>query len=59
MENMYLDGYQLYVKDAGRMIRFYFLNKRSGGLLHLVKDGTLLLRYGRKDYEEMTGKRFE
>lgn len=27
--------------------------------VHLVKDGTLLLLYGRKDYEKMTWKRFE
>ena len=63
---MRLDGYGLFVRDMGRMIRFYrdvlgFEIKESEDAdnVYLVKDGTLFLLYGRKDFEKMTGKKFE
>ena len=63
---MHLDGYGLFVRDMGRMIRFYrdvlgfeIKEAEDADNVYLVKDGTLFLLYGRKDYEEMTGKRFE
>lgn len=63
---MHLDGYGLFVEDMGRMIRFYrdvlgFEIKESEDAdnVYLLKDGTLFLLYGRKDFEKLTGKRFE
>ena len=63
---MHLDGYGLFVRDMGRMIRFYrdvlgFEIKESEDAdnVYLVKDGTLFLLYGRKDFEKVTGKKFE
>lgn len=70
MENrevfMRLDGFGLLVNDMSAMIRFYrdvlgFEIKESEQTsnVYLVKDGTLFLLYGRKDFEKMTGKKFE
>ena len=63
---MRLDGFGLLVKDMGAMIRFYrdvlgFEIKESEDTtnVYLVKDGTLFLLYGRKDFEKMTGKKYE
>ena len=63
---MHLDGYGLFVKDMGKMIRFYrdvlgfdIKEKEDSENVYLVKDGTLFLLYGRKDFENMTGKSFE
>ena len=63
---MHLDGYGLFVRDMGRMIRFYrdvlgfeIKEAEDDDNVYLVKDGTLFLLYGRKDYEKMTWKRFE
>ena len=63
---MRLDGFGVFVRDLGSMIRFYrdvlgFEIKESGeeGNAYLVKDGTLFLLYGRKDFEAMTGRRYE
>ena len=63
---MKLDGFGLFVEDMGRMIRFYRdvlgFEIREGedtGNVYLVKDGTLFLLYGRKDFENMTGRRYE
>ena len=63
---MRLDGFGLLVKDMGTMIRFYrdvlgFEIKESedAGNVYLVKDGTLFLLYGRKDFEKMTHRRYE
>lgn len=63
---MRLDGFGLLVQDMGRMIRFYrdvlgFEIKEAEDMsnVYLVKDGTLFLLYGRKDFEKMTGRRYE
>lgn len=63
---MRLDGYGLFVKDMGAMIRFYrdvlgFEIKEAEDTenVYLLKDGTLFLLYGRKDFEKLTGKRYE
>ena len=63
---MHLDGYGLFVRDMGRMIRFYrdvlgfeIKEAEDADNVYLVKDGTLFLLYGRKEYEKMIGKRFE
>jgi catechol 2,3-dioxygenase-like lactoylglutathione lyase family enzyme len=63
---MRLDGIGLLVKDMGTMIRFYrdvlgfeIREAEDTGNVYLVKDGTLFLLYGRKDFEKMTGRRYE
>ena len=63
---MRLDGFGLFVEDMAKMIRFYrdvlgFEIKESEDTsnVYLVKDGTLFLLYGRKDFENMTHKRYE
>ena len=63
---MRLDGYGLFVKDMATMIRFYrdvfgFKIKEDENTdnVYLLKDGTLFLLYGRKDFEKLTSKRYE
>ncbi len=63
---MRLDGFGLFVKDMGVMIRFYrdvlgfeIRESEDAGNVYLVKDGTLFLLFGRKDFENMTGKKYE
>ena len=63
---MRLDGYGLFVNDMALMIRFYrdvlgFEIKEAENTtnVYLVKDGTLFLLYGRKDFEALTGKKYE
>lgn len=63
---MRLDGFGLFVEDMGRMIRFYrdvlgfeIRESEDTSNVYLVKDGTLFLLYGRKDFENMTGRRYE
>ena len=63
---MRLDGYGLFVKDMATMIRFYrdvlgfeIKEEENTDNVYLVKDGTLFLLYGRKDFETFTGKRYE
>ena len=63
---MRLDGYGLFVKDMATMIKFYrdvlgfeIKEDENTSNVYLVKDGTLFLLYGRKDFEKMTNKRFE
>ena len=63
---MRLDGFGIFVEDMGRMIRFYrdvlgFEIKEAEDTtnVYLVKDGTLFLFYGRKDFEKMTDQRYE
>ena len=63
---MRLDGFGLLVNDMAKMIRFYrdvlgfeIREPENTTNVYLVKDGTLFLLYGRKDFEEMTGHRYE
>ena len=63
---MKLDGFGLLVNDMGRMIRFYrdvlgFEIKENEDTenVYLVKDGTLFLLYGRKDFEKLTSHEYE
>ena len=62
---MRLDGFGLFVRDMGRMIRFYrdvlgFAIKEDENTsnVYLVKDGTLFLLYGREDFEKLTSKKY-
>ena len=63
---MRLDGFGLLVNDMGKMIRFYrdvlgfeIKEDEDTSNVYLVKDGTLFLLYGRKDFEKMTSRRYE
>jgi catechol 2,3-dioxygenase-like lactoylglutathione lyase family enzyme len=63
---MRLDGFGLLVEDMGKMIRFYrdvlgfeINEAEDTSNVYLVKDGTLFLLYGRKDFEKMTDRRYE
>ena len=62
---MRLDGFGLLVQDMGRMIRFYrdvlgfeIRAAEDTENVYLVKDGTLFLLYGRKDFERMTARSY-
>jgi catechol 2,3-dioxygenase-like lactoylglutathione lyase family enzyme len=64
--HMRLDGFGIFVEDMAVMIRFYrdvlgFEIKESEDTsnVYLVKDGTLFLFYGRKDFETMTSRKYE
>ena len=63
---MRLDGFGLLVEDMGKMIRFYrdvlgfeIKEAEDASNVYLVKDGTLFLLYGRKDFEKMTNRRYD
>ena len=63
---MRLDGFGLFVNDMGSMIRFYrdvlgfeIKEDEHTSNVYLIKDGTLFLLYGRKDFETMTGRKYE
>lgn len=63
---MRLDGFGLLVNDMAKMIRFYrdvlgfeIKEAEDTSNVYLVKDGTLFLFYGRKDFEKMTSRRYE
>jgi len=63
---MRLDGFGIFVEDMAVMIRFYrdvlgFEIKETDDTsnVYLVKDGTLFLLYGRKDFESMTSRKYE
>ena len=60
------DGFGLLVEDMAVMIRFYrdvlgfgIKEAEDSSNVYLVKDGTLFLLYGRKDFERMTGRRYD
>ncbi len=63
---MRLDGFGLFVRDMGRMIRFYrdvlgfeIREDEDTSNVYLIKDGTLFLLYGRDNFERMTHRRYE
>lgn len=63
---MRLDGFGIMVNDMAAMIRFYrdvlgfeIKENEDTSNVYLLKDGTLFLLYGRKDFEKMTGHKFE
>ena len=63
---MRLDGFGLLVNDMAVMIRFYrdvlgfeIKEAEDTSNVYLVKDGTLFLLYGRKDFETMTNHRYD
>ena len=63
---MRLDGIGLLVNDMGVMIRFYrdvvgveIKEDENTANVYLIKDGTLFMLYRRKDFEEMTSRKYE
>ena len=63
---MRLDGFGLLVEDMAKMIRFYrdvlgfeIKETEDSSNVYLVKDGTLFLLYGRKDFENMTSRKYD
>lgn len=63
---MKLDGIGLFVNDMTKMIRFYrdvlgFEIKESEDTVnvYLIKDGTLFMLYERKNFENMTSRKYE
>ena len=61
---MRLDGFGLLVEDMAVMIRFYrdvlgfgIKEAEDSSNVYLVKDGTLFLLYGRKDFERIRTSR--
>lgn len=63
---MRLDGFGIFVNDMAKMIQFYrdvlgFEIKESEDTanVYLIKDETLFMLYGRKDFEEMTSRKYE
>ena len=65
-KTMRLDGFGIFVDDMVKMIRFYrdvlgfeIKEEESTKNVYLVKDGTLFLLYGRKDFEKMTSRRYD
>lgn len=63
---MKLDGFGLFVEDMPKMIRFYrdvlgfgIKEDENTNNVYLIKDGTLFLMYGRRDFEKMTSSSFE
>ena len=63
---MRLDGFGLLVNDMPTMTRFYrdvlgfeIREPENTSNVYLIKDGTLFLLYGRKDFEEMTHHRYD
>lgn len=63
---MKLDGFGLMVDDTPAMIRFYrdvlgfeIRESEDAVNVYLIKDGTLFMLYGRRDFEKMTSRRYE
>ncbi len=63
---MRLDGFGRLVNDMAGMIRFYrdvlgfeIREEENTSNVYLVKDGTLFLLYGRKDFEKLTHRKYE
>jgi len=65
-EAMKLDGFGLFVKDMATMVRFYrdvlgfeIQEWEDAVNVYLVKDGTLFMLYERRNFESMTGRKYE
>ncbi len=63
---MRLDGFGLFVEDMAKMICFYrdvlgfeIKEGEDTSIVYLIKDDTLFLLYGRKDFEKMTSRKYE
>ncbi len=63
---MRLDGFGLFVEDMAKMVRFYrdvlgfeIKEGEDTSNVYLIKDGTLFLLYGRKDFEKMTSHKYD
>ena len=63
---MRLDGFGLFGEDMPAMIRFYrdvlgfeIKEGEDTSNVYLIKDDTLFLLYGRKDFEKMTSRKYE
>ena len=63
---MKLDGFGLFVDDMSTMIRFYrdvlgfeIIEEENAVNVYLIKDGTLFMLYERKNFEEMTSRKYE
>lgn len=63
---MKLDGLGLFVEDMAVMVRFYrdvlgfaITEGENAENVYLVKDGTLFMLYGRKNFEAMTSRKYE
>ena len=63
---MRLDGFGLFVEDMAKMICFYrdvlgfeIKEDEDTANVYLMKDDTLFLLYGRKDFEKMTSRKYE
>lgn len=63
---MRLDGFGIFVNDMAKMIRFYrdvlgFEIKENEDTMnvYLIKDETLFMLYGRKNFEKMTSRKYE
>ena len=63
---MKLDGIGLFVNDMPTMIKFYrdvlgfeIKENEDAANVYLIKDGTLFMLYERKNFEQMTNKKYE
>ena len=62
---MKLDGFGLFVEDMAAMVRFYrdvlgfeITEGENAVNVYLIKDGTLFMLYERKNFEQMTGRKY-
>ena len=63
---MKLDGFGLFVDDMPAMVRFYrdvlgfeIAEGEDAVNVYLIKDGTLFMLYERKNFENMTNRKYE
>ena len=63
---MRLDGFGILTENMPAMIRFYrdvlgfeIAEDENTENVYLIKDGTLFLLYGRKDFEKLTSRKYE
>ena len=66
MIHLEFNGFGLFVQDMAKMIRFYrdvlgfeIKEDEDTSNVYLIKDDTLFLLYGRKDFEKMTSRKYE